>query len=420
MLVDKEKSTAQSLARYEFGLVVLLFFTWGTVFLDRMSLLYLAPFIAPDLHLSHTQVGLLVSSLALAWAVSGLIFGAVSDRFGRRPVLVPAVFSFSLLSWLSGVVRSFSQLFLVRTLMGIAEGPTWSTITATVEESSAPERRGRNVGVVVSAAALVGLALAPVLTTQVAARVGWRGAFLVAGFPGLLLGVLLTKIVKEPGKSTVVAAHHKPRLGDYLGLLKIRNILLCCFASVGFMTWLFVMNAFAPLYITEVLKGSATFAGLIIGAGGFGAFLWGWTLPWISDYTGRKPALLLIALISAVVPLTYQMPFLVAHPWLMALAGFVANGGQGMAALSLVLVPTESVPPQFAATAIGLTTLVGEVVGGTLAPAIAGGIADRQGLAAPLWIASAGAVCVFLAGLLLQETAPIKRGPAANFNPLPG
>src|SRR5256885_3271430 len=105
-------------ARYELGLVVLLFLTWGTVFLDRMSLLYLAPFIAPELHLSHTQVGLLISALALAWAFSGLLFGAISDRIGRRPVLVPAVFAFSILAWVSGVVRSFTQLFVVRALMG--------------------------------------------------------------------------------------------------------------------------------------------------------------------------------------------------------------------------------------------------------------------------------------------------------------
>jgi predicted MFS family arabinose efflux permease len=247
-------------------LVVLLFLTWGTVFLDRMSLLYLAPFIAPDLHLSHTQVGLLVSALALAWAISGLILGAVSDRIGRRPVLLPAVFAFSVLSWLSGIVTSFGELFTVRVLMGFAEGPTWSTITATVEESSAPERRGRNVGVVVSAAALVGLALAPVLTTQIAARVGWRGAFFVAGMPGILLGLLLWKFVREPIRDQPAAIHPKPSWKEYFTLLRQRNILLCCSAAAGFMTWLFVMNAFAPLYITEVSRNSATFAGLILGA----------------------------------------------------------------------------------------------------------------------------------------------------------
>ena len=417
MLAEKNSLIARPSARYEFGLVVLLFFTWGTVFLDRMSLLYLAPFIAPDLHLSHTQVGLLISALAVAWAFSGLLFGAISDRIGRRPVLVPAVFVFSVLSWVSGVVRSFAQLFVVRALMGIAEGPTWSTITATVEESSATNRRGRNVGVVVSAAALVGLALAPVLTTQIAARVGWRGAFFVAGVPGILLGILLWRYVREPvGRAD--SSRHKPSLKDYVALLRHRNILLCCLAAAGFMTWLFVMNAFAPLYITEVLKGSATFAGLILGASGVGAFLWGWTLPWISDYTGRKPALLFVALISAAVPLTYQVPYLFNHPWLLAFAGFIANGGQGIAALSLVLVPTESVPPQFAATAIGLATLVGEIIGGTAAPALAGAVADRHGLAASLWIAAGGAITVFCTALFMRETAPRRIEPNKAADPV--
>src|SRR5436305_13198067 len=130
MLAEKKSLIARPSAGYEFGLVVLMFFTWGTVFLDRMSVLYLAPYIAPDLHLTHAHVGLLASSLAVAWAVAGLVFGAISDRIGRRPVLVPAVFVFSALSWLSGLVRTFGQVLGVRTLMGTSEGPLLDTLTA--------------------------------------------------------------------------------------------------------------------------------------------------------------------------------------------------------------------------------------------------------------------------------------------------
>ncbi len=399
---------------YENRLVAILFLTWGTVFLDRMSLAYLAPFIAPDLHLNEAQIGLLVSALAVSWAVASLVFGMLSDRIGRRPVLIPSIFAFSALSWLSGVVRTFGQLFLVRSLMGIAEGPAWPTITATIEASSAPERRGRNVGIVVSAAGLVGLALAPVLTTQVAAHFGWRAAFFIAGVPGIILGFVIVKFVREPdagGSADGGVAnphHHKPTWGEYLSLLRYRNIWLCCLGAAGFMTWLFVMNVFAPLYITEVSKNSATTAGFIIGASGLGSFVWGWIFPWVSDRIGRKPALLIMAALSAVVPLTYQATFLASHPWLLAGAGFIANGGQGIAALIIVLVPSESVPMGFAATAIGLATLFGEIVGGAFAPAIAGAIATRHGLAAPLWIAAGGAMVVFFASLLLRETAPAK------------
>jgi predicted MFS family arabinose efflux permease len=395
--------------RYQTGLVILFFFTWGSVFLARMSVLYLAPFIAPELHLSHEQVGLLASALALAWAGSGLIFGAVSDRIGRRPILIPTVFLFSVFSWLSGVARSFGELLFIRTLLGVAEGPTFPTMTSMIEASSEPKNRGRNIGIMVSAGALVGLALAPVLTTQVAARFGWRTAFLVTGLPGMILGLLIWRFVKEPEEAEGAGLHHaKPSLKEYLSLLGYRNMLLCCLGAVGFMTWLFVMHVFAPLYITEVSQRSATLAGLIIGAGGLGAFMWGWIIPWISDRAGRKNTLIFAAIVSTAAPLTYQVPFLIAHPWLMATAGFLANGGQGIAPLVLVLVPTESVPAKLAATAVGLATLAGEIVGGAIAPAVAGAAANRYGLAAPLWIASAGAVLVLLASLCMTETAPCK------------
>jgi len=175
------ENAAVSSRRYEKTLVSILFFSWGTVFLDRMSQLYLAPYIAPEFHLTHAQVGGLASALGLGWAFSPLVFGALSDRLGRRVVLIPFVFAFSILSWISGLAHTYEQLLLARALMGIAEGPTWSIMTALIEESSEKSRRGRNVGLVVSAAALVGLALAPVLSTQVAARSGWRWAFFVAG-----------------------------------------------------------------------------------------------------------------------------------------------------------------------------------------------------------------------------------------------
>ncbi len=399
----------QSAKRYENTLVAILFFTWGTVFLDRTSQHYLAPYFAPEFHLSLQQIGLLGSVVAVTWALSTLFFGALSDRIGRKPILVPVVFAFSLLSWLSGITHNFHQLLLVRGLLGIAEGPAWSIMSALIEESSPPSRRGRNIGIVVSAAAIVGLAVSPVLTTQVAARAGWRWAFFVSGVPGFILGVILWKLVKEPERQRVSGGHDHPvRVGDFLSVLRYRNMWLCCAGAAGFLTWLFLHNIFAPLYITEVAHQSPTTAGFLMGASGLGSFFFALFFPSLSDRIGRKPVLLLMAVMCAVVPLALLISPLYAYPWILAAIICLTNAGQGIGALILVLVPTESVPPQFAATAIGLATLTAEILGATVAPILGGRLAQSYGLGATMWMSAGGAAIVFAAALWLRETYRVR------------
>jgi MFS family permease len=400
--------------RYENTLVGILFFTWGTVFLDRTSQHYLAPYFAPEFHLSHQQIGLLGSAVAVSWALSTLFFGALSDRVGRKRILVPVVFIFSMLSWVSGMVHSFHQLLLVRALLGIAEGPAWCIITAMIEESSHHTRRGRNIGIVVSAAALVGLAVAPVLTTQVAARVGWRWAFFVSGVPGFLLGLLIWKFIKEPDRGNASGTPGQPvKIRDFLSVLRYRNMWLCCAGAAGFLTWLFLHNIFAPLYITEVAHQTPTTAGFLMGASGLGSFFFALYFPRLSDRVGRKPVLLVMAVLCTIVPLALLIPPLYAHPWVLAAIVCLTNAGQGIGALILVLVPTESVPPQFAATAIGLATLAAELIGATLAPILAGTVAQSYGLGATMWMSAGGAVLVFVVALFLEETHLARAGSPA-------
>lgn len=390
---------------YESFLVLVLFLTWGTVFLDRMSQLYLAPYFAPEFRLNSEQIGFLASVTAIAWAISGFFFGALSDRYGRRPVLVPAIFLFSALSWISGMVHSFTQLLIVRGLLGVAEGPCWAIITAIIEESSPPERRGRNVGIVVSAAALVGLSAAPILSTQVAARFGWRWAFFVAGIPGIVVGLLLWKFVKEPGADNAHAAgHRRAPVSEYLLILRFRNMWLSCLGSAGFMCWLFLLNVFAPLYITAVLHEPGTTAGFLLGAGGLGSFVLSFIFPALSDRIGRRPVLMMLAVMSAIVPLALQIRVLYNVPWLLAGILLLCNAGQAIASLIIVLVPAETVPPHFRATAIGLSTLAGELIGATVAPTLGGALAEKIGLHVPLLMSAGGMVLLFLVALGLKET----------------
>jgi predicted MFS family arabinose efflux permease len=393
--------------RYEKTLVAILFFTWGTVFLDRMSQLYLAPYFAPVFRLNDQQIGFLASVVSIAWALGAFFFGAASDRFGRRKILIPAVLIFSTLSWVSGLARSFDELLIIRALIGLAEGPCWVAISALAEESSGRSRRGLNVGIVTSGAALVGLFAAPILTTQIASRFGWRWGFFVTGIPGLLMALLIWKYVKEPVASAAGVALHKrgTPLSHYFSVLRYRNIWLCSIGAGGFISWLFLQNTFAPLLITRNMHQDPRTAGFLLGAAGLGSFFLGLGLPSLSDRLGRKPMLLFLAALSSLLPLALLARPLYGHLWLLAAILFLTQGGQAIAALVIVLIPAESVPPEFTGTGIGVANLVGELVGATVAPTLGGTLAESHGLGSTMLMATAGTVLLFLSVLFMRETA---------------
>jgi predicted MFS family arabinose efflux permease len=401
-----EGAIVDSSRRYERTLVGILFFTWGTVFLDRMSQLYLAPYFAPVFRLNDQQIGFLASVVSISWAIGSLFFGALSDRFGRRKILIPAVLIFSAFSWLSGLARSFHELLAIRALIGLAEGPCWVAISALLEQSSHVSRRGRNVGIVTSGAALVGLFGAPILTTQIASRFGWQWGFFVTGIPGLLMALLIWKYIKEPEPTAAVVALHKrgTSLSDYFSILRYRNIWLTSIGAGGFISWLFLQNTFAPLLITRDMHQDPRTAGFLLGAAGLGSFFIGFILPSVSDRVGRKPTLLVLAAISSLLPLALLVRPLYSHLWLLAAILFVTQGGQAIAALVIVLIPAESVPPQFTGTAIGMVNMVGELIGATIAPTLGGTVAESYGLGSTMLMATVGAVLLFITVLFLKET----------------
>jgi len=392
-------------------MIAIMFATWGLVFLDRMSVLYLSPYIARDLRLTAAQIGTLAGVVAISWAVSALLFGAVSDRVGRKVVLVPMVLLFSVVSALSGFAHSFRELLWLRVALGVVEGPCWSVMMALVEENSSPGHRGRNIGIVVSAAALIGLAVAPVATTQVAADFGWRDAFFIAAAPGVVLAALIAAFVNDSAAAPRAAGGHSMRLSELSRLLRYRNLWISAVGAAGFMTWLFLVNAFGPLYITEVQHQSGTTAGFLMGAAGLGSFAIGLVAPALSDRVGRRPMLIACAALSIFLPLALLLNLSGPLLWLIALVLFCTQTGQAISAICIVLVPTESVPRHLAATAIGFTTLFGEMIGGFLAPLTAGALAQTHGLALALWMSAGGAVVVLGAGLAMRPTLPAQPIP---------
>lgn len=402
-------SQKRSFFRYENGVVTMMFFTFGFVFMDRLSVVFLFPFIGPAFKLSNAQIGMLVSSLAITWAISGWVFGTISDLSGsRKKVLLPVTLMFSLFSFVSGLAQTFTTLLVARGLMGLAEGPVLPIAQASVIADSSPERRGFNLGFVQSSLGLLGATVTPIIVTAVATRYSWHYAFYLVGLPGIIMFFILLKYMKEPRLSASQIAEHKAAPKNYSAAYKSRNIWLSTIIAAFFMTWLFVFTTFAPTYLTTVDKFSPEQMGLIMAAIGLGSFVWGFLGPAISDKFGRKPTLIVFCFVAALSPLILATVH--ASLGVMMLLGFLTTVGQGCFPLFMAIIPGESLPLRYVATAVAMTQLVGEIVGGTIAPSLAGFAADKWGLQAPMYIAFGGALVSGFIAFGLRETAPAKVG----------
>jgi MFS family permease len=142
---------------YEWVAVALLSLGFGLVGLDRWIIAPLAPVIVGDLGISAPAINALIAILGITWGVAAVLMGSLSDKVGRRKVLLPSILIFSLASGLSGVATSFMSLLLIRGLMGVAEGAFCPTSFAAAAEASKPSRIGFNQGLRQSMFALVGL-----------------------------------------------------------------------------------------------------------------------------------------------------------------------------------------------------------------------------------------------------------------------
>ena len=395
-------------ARYENTLLGVLFLTFGFVFFDRLALSFLFPFMADELQLSNRHLGMLSSVLALAWAVSGALVGAWSDRTGiRKPLLIVAVVLFSLCSALSGLVGGFLGLLLFRGVMGLAEGPILPLSQSLMVEASSPNRRGLNMGLLQgSAAGLLGAVIGPPVVIALADAFGWRHAFIISLVPGLVIAWLIWRYVHPDDRSQKSADRpviDAPENSGRLAVLKSRNIVLCTLISCVFLTWFIVLISFTPTFLVTQRGYSPTSMGGIMSCLGVAWVFWGFAVAAISDRIGRRPTLALFSLLAACCPLALLYA---PTPTSLGALMLLTYTGLGCFTLFMATIPAETVSRSVIATALGMIMGIGELVGGFVAPTIAGFAADRYGLSIVMWMSCGGALLAALLSLFLKETAP--------------
>src|SRR5438270_10383800 len=140
------------------GVVVLI------VLVDLLGFSIVMPLLAPFAEhygFREWQIGLLFAAYPMCQLVAGPILGRLSDRYGRRPVLIASQAGTAVSFLILGLSRNFSVMLLARMLDG-ASGGNILVAQAYVADVSPPERRTRNLGMI-GAAFGVGFVLGPLL-----------------------------------------------------------------------------------------------------------------------------------------------------------------------------------------------------------------------------------------------------------------
>ncbi|AUT60758.1 MFS transporter [Paraburkholderia terrae] len=371
---------------------------------DLLILGFMLPVIAADLHLSSTQAGSLVTWTLVDAVAGGVIFGVLSDYFGRVRMLTWTILIFAVFTGLCALAQGYGDLLAYRTIAGIGLGGEFGIGMTLVAEAWPAAQRAR-VSSYVGLGWQLGVLAAALLTPLLLPVIGWRGMFALGLLPAVV-SFFVRRRVEEPALFTERVARGMRKAPMKLLVADARTTraslgvtILCSvqnFGYYGLMIWL-------PTYLSKTFGYSLTRSGLWTAVTVLGMAAGIWLFGVAADRFGRKPAFLFYQAGAVVMVFVYSQ---LSTPFALLIGGAVMGmfvngmiGGYG--ALISELYPTDA-----RATAQNVLFNIGRAVGG-FGPVAVGALAARFSFAAALGALASIYLLDILATLFL---IPERRG----------
>jgi len=269
-----------------------------TQVLDFVNMVPLSIYLIPSLHISAFQFSTLVASYSISAFFSGIIAALLIDRHDRKASLLIAFTGFLIGSFACGIAPNYVTLLIARIISGTFGGLLGAQLYSIVADIFSYERRGRAMGIVMSAfaiASVIGIPLSLLLTNVFNSN--WHLPFLANGFVGLLLLPLMLKYL--PSMKGHITTHSSPTIfGSLTSPMKIGIQRSALIFSCLFMFGHFLVIPFIPSYL-EFNKGFTKLQiPLILLCGGLTSFAAAIYLGRFSDKKGKLPIFLWSVLIS--------------------------------------------------------------------------------------------------------------------------
>lgn len=328
---------------------------------DLLILGFMLNAIASGLGLTNTQAGSLVSWTLVGAVAGGVIFGALSDRYGRVKVLTWSIVLFAVFTGLCAFAQGYWDLLIYRTIAGIGLGGEFGIGMALAAEAWPPEKRAR-ASSYVALGWQVGVLLGAVLTPMLLPNIGWRGMFMVGIIPAFLAW-FMRRNLHEPelftkkqsqessGKRFALLVKDRKTRRISLGIIILTSVQN--FGYYGMMIWM-------PSFLSKQLGFNLTKSSLWMSVTILGMMSGIWVFGQLADRIGRKPSFILFQTGALVMVIVYA---LISQPTVMLVAGaFLGMFVNGMLGGYGALM-SEAYPTQARATAQNVLFNIGRAVG---------------------------------------------------------
>ncbi|MDM0006624.1 MFS transporter [Variovorax sp. J22G73] len=366
---------------------------------DLLILGFMLTAISADLHLTPGQAGSLVTWTLVGAVAGGIVFGSLSDHYGRIRVLTWTIVMFAVFTGLCAFAQGYWDLLAYRTLAGIGLGGEFGIGMALAAEAW-PARHRARVSSYVALGWQTGVLGAALLTPLLLPHIGWRGMFLIGVIPAVVAWVIRNKL-HEPEVFVRRPATKGPKTKAFRLLVKdgrtartsLGIVTLCAvqnFGYYGIMIWMpsFLSNKLGFNLTKSALWTSVTILGMMAGIFVFGQ---------LADRIGRKPSFLLFQAGAVAMVLTYsQLSDPVSMLWAGALMGMFVNGMLG----GYGALMSEAYPTEARATAQNVLFNIGRGVGG-FGPVVVGALATAYSFQVAIALLAAIYVLDMLATLFL-------------------
>jgi MFS family permease len=361
------------------------------LFATFMTVAAVIPLITTEWALSATAAGAIVSSFTFCYALSVFAFAWAADHFGAKRMVLASAIAAAVTSAAFGLfARDWGSAIVAYGLVGLAQGGVYTPLIMLLSDEVEPARRGRAMGWLIASTS-AGYAASLGVAALGMAIGGWQAAFLLSGFlPAVGAVVLIASLM--PFAHRVHPRSGQLRLRDELVHNRESRLLIAGYTGhswelVGMWAWIpaFLAAGFAlkGAGATGASVSGAYLAGMLHLVGAVAAF----TMGRLSDRTGRRPILVVLAAAGAIA--SFVIGWLIHAP-------------------SIVLIPLALA---YAFVTLGdspvLTTAISEVV----RPGYLGAVLAWRGLAG----FGAGAIAPLGFGLVLDLATTAGAGPAFSW-----